>query len=285
MSSAEFGFGRGAGDFPALGGMNGMSGAGGIGGANGRAVPGNGAGAERFDALFQQLNREVVRYIEQGDGGTSGTVSGSAALSPEGAWGRLQAMSAFGVDGAGGFNGWGGIGGAGVIDGGINAGVNGGIDGVSDEQRQAFIDQTLPLARRAGAKLGVAPEVLTAQAALETGWGRSPIRAADGTPSHNYFGIKATGWNGAVAQAMTTEVEQGAPVARSEAFRAYASPAQSFDDLARLIGTNPRYQGALNVGADARAYGAALQRGGYATDPAYAEKLARVAARVQGASK
>lgn len=267
MSSAEFGFGRGAGEFPALGGMSGA------GGANGRAVQGNGAGAERFDALFQQLNREVVRYIEQGDGGTSGAVSGSAALSPEGAWGRQQAMSAFGVDGLG-LEGLRGVGGAGVVDG-----------GVSDEQRQAFIDQTLPLARQAGAKLGVAPEVLTAQAALETGWGKSPLRAADGTPSHNYFGIKATGWNGAVAQAMTTEVEQGVPVARSEAFRAYASPAQSFDDLARLIGTSPRYQGALNVGSDARAYGTALQRGGYATDPAYAEKLARVAARVQGASK
>ncbi|MDH0868350.1 glucosaminidase domain-containing protein [Mitsuaria sp. GD03876] len=151
----------------------------------------------------------------------------------------------------------------------------------------------MPLARGAGAKLGVAPEVLTAQAALETGWGRSPIRAADGTSSHNYFGIKATGWQGAVAQAMTTEVEGGQAVARHEAFRAYASPAQSFDDLARLVGTSPRYQGAVNAGGDARAYGVALQRGGYATDPAYAEKLAQVTARVnahlagkaQGATK
>lgn len=278
MSSAEFGLGALGGDFPALGGF------GGVGGANGRAVQGNGAGAERFDALFQQLNREVVRYIEQGDGGVSG-VPGAAALSPEGAWGRQQSLSALGADGSGAIDGWNGLIGVSGLSG-VN-GVNGTdpVDAVSDSQRQAFIDQTLPLARQAGAKLGVAPEVLTAQAALETGWGRSPIRAADGSPSHNYFGIKATGWNGAVAQAMTTEVEQGAPVARSEAFRAYASPAQSFDDLARLIGTSPRYQGALNVGTDARAYGAALQRGGYATDPAYAEKLARVAARVQGAAK
>ncbi|WP_431104499.1 glycoside hydrolase family 73 protein [Roseateles noduli] len=214
-----------------------------------------GFGTPRFDALFNELNRDVVRYIEQGDGGSGG------GLSPEGAWGRVRSQAVAGMDAAPGTGG--------SAD-----------DAVSDAQRQAFIDEVLPLARGAGAKLGVAPEVLTAQAALETGWGRSPIRAADGASSHNYFGIKATGWQGAVAQAMTTEVEGGAPVARSEAFRAYASPSQSFDDLARLVGSSPRYQGALNAGADARAYGVALQRGGYATDPAYAEKLTQVAARV-----
>lgn len=219
-------------------------------GANGFGAE---AGAARFGALYQELHRDVVRYIEQGDGGASA----GGQLSPEGAWGRMQAMP--------------GLRGEGAIDGG---------EPVDDAQRQAFIDQVMPLARGAGAKLGVAPEVLTAQAALETGWGRSPIRAADGSSSHNYFGIKATGWTGGVAQAMTTEVEGGQAVARSEAFRAYASPAQSFDDLARLVGTSPRYQGAVNVGSDARAYGVALQRGGYATDPAYAEKLAQVAARV-----
>ncbi|WP_431051853.1 glucosaminidase domain-containing protein [Roseateles sp. L2-2] len=226
-------------------------------GAVGAASPaGTGAfGTPRFDALFNELNRDVVRYIEQGDGGSGG------GLSPEGAWGRARSQSVAGMDSAPGTGG--------SAD-----------DGVSEAQRQAFIDEMLPLARSAGAKLGVAPEVLTAQAALETGWGRSPIRAADGASSHNYFGIKATGWQGAVAQAMTTEFEGGAPVARSEAFRAYASPSQSFDDLARLVGTSPRYQAALNAGADAQAYGAALQRGGYATDPAYAQKLAQVAARV-----
>ncbi|WP_377153231.1 glucosaminidase domain-containing protein [Roseateles sp. UC29_93] len=216
-------------------------------------------GTPRFDALFNELHRDVVRYIEQGDGGADG--GAARGLSPEGAWGRARVLSVAGMDSAPGTGG--------SAD-----------DAVGDAQRQAFIDEVLPLARGAGAKLGVAPEVLTAQAALETGWGRSPIRAADGSSSHNYFGIKATGWQGAVAQAMTTEVEGGAPVARSEAFRAYASPSQSFDDLARLVGTSPRYQGALNAGADARAYGVALQRGGYATDPAYAEKLTQVAARV-----
>jgi flagellar protein FlgJ len=263
MRSAE----RIAGEFPPL--------------AAGRIEPArpasNGGGAARFDALYQELNREVMRYIEQGDGGSA------SQLSPVGAWGRMQSMPAPGGD-AGVDSGVD----SGVISGVIGGGVEG-AQGVRDAQRQAFIDEVLPLARGAGAKLGVAPEVLTAQAALETGWGRSPIRGADGAPSHNYFGIKATGWQGAVARVMTAEVEGGQAVARQEAFRAYASPAQSFDDLAALIGKSPRYQGALQAGADARAYGAALQRGGYATDPAYAEKLAKVAsavaARAQGAAK
>ncbi len=236
-------------------------------GAMGTAGPANGMGtgfaAPRFDALFNELHRDVVRYIEQGDGGSGGAAAG---LSPQGAWSRARLGTIAGMDAAPGTGG--------SAD-----------DAVSEAQRQAFIDEVLPLARGAGAKLGVAPEVLTAQAALETGWGRSPIRAADGSSSHNYFGIKATGWQGAVAQAMTTEVEGGQAVARSEAFRAYASPAQSFDDLARLVGTSPRYQGALNAGANAQAYGAALQRGGYATDPAYADKLAKVASTIASQTK
>lgn len=207
-------------------------------------ISSNGADAG-FGGLYRQLNREVTRFIEQG--------SGAASLSPEGQWSRQRAQAASGA-------------------------VTDSVDAI---QREAFIGEMLPLARDAAARLGVAPEVLTAQAALETGWGRSPVRRADGSSTHNLFGIKAgTGWAGEVVQAMTTEVEQGQAVARSEAFRGYAGPSQSFDDLARLVSASPRYQAALGAGADAHAYGQALQRGGYATDPAYADKLARVAGQV-----
>ncbi len=213
------------------------------------AAPAGQGGAAGFGALYRELNQEVSRFIEQG--------SGAAALSPEGRWSRAQALPS-------------------------DAALSG-LDAVSDAQRQAFVDEVLPLAREAAGRLGVAPEVLTAQAALETGWGRSPVRRADGSSSHNLFGIKAdAGWNGEVVQAATTEFEQGQPVAASAAFRGYASPAQSFDDLARLLSGSPRYQAALGTGADARAYGSALQRGGYATDPAYADKLAQVARRIAG---
>ena len=45
-------------------------------------------------------------------------------------------------------------------------------------------------------------------------------------------------------------------------------------------GNNPRYAGALNTGSDVQAFANSLQRGGYATDPDYARKLAAVAAEV-----
>jgi flagellar protein FlgJ len=52
------------------------------------------------------------------------------------------------------------------------------------------------------------------------------------------------------------------------------------NDYVRLLTDNPRYASALNTGSDVRAFGNALQRGGYATDPAYADKLVAVAAKL-----
>jgi flagellar protein FlgJ len=40
-----------------------------------------------------------------------------------------------------------------------------------------------------------------------------------------------------------------------------------------VIRDNPRYADALGTGDDVRAFANALQRGGYATDPEYANKL------------
>jgi flagellar protein FlgJ len=210
---------------------------------------GQAEGGAGFGALYRQLNQEVSRFIEQGEGAT--------VLQPEGQWRRLQL-------------------GTSVVAGGQPI-----QDQAIDASQQAFVDAMLPLAREAASRLGVAPEVLTAQAALETGWGRAQPRHADGSSSHNLFGIKAgAGWTGEVVQALTTEVEQGRSVQRREPFRSYADPAQSFQDLARLVSGSPRYQAALGSGADAHAYGQALQRGGYATDPAYADKLAQLAGRI-----
>lgn len=149
-------------------------------------------------------------------------------------------------------------------------------------RQQAFLDAIAPFVAEAGARLGVSPQVLAAQAALESGWGQRPLRDGDGADTHNLFGLKAgAGWRGAVAEALTTEYEEGAAVQRSERFRSYPDSASAFRDFTRLLLDSPRYQAALNTGADAVAYAQALQRGGYASDPAYAEKLARIAARLQ----
>ncbi|MFT7723736.1 MAG: glucosaminidase domain-containing protein [Roseateles sp.] len=202
----------------------------------------NGAGGAggSFGALYRELNAEVSRFIAQGDDAGGG-------LSPEAQVHRLQA---------------------------------GAVDAPSAEQ-QAWLARIAPLAEEAGRALGVAPEVLSAHAALESGWGQRPIRTEAGADSHNLFGLKATAaWRGDVAEVQTTEYEDGVAQPRRAGFRSYADAGSAFRDFAQLIGGSPRYQGALGTGGDALAYGRALQQGGYATDPAYADKLARVAAQI-----
>ncbi|WP_174875603.1 flagellar assembly peptidoglycan hydrolase FlgJ [Vogesella oryzae] len=147
--------------------------------------------------------------------------------------------------------------------------------------KTGFVAALLPHARRAAERLGVAPEVLVAHAALESGWGRRMLRQPDGQNSFNLFGIKAsTNWQGDSVAALTTEYESGKAKKQVESFRAYQSYGQAFDDYAQLIENSPRYRQALNLGGDFGAYAQALQRGGYATDPAYAAKLQAVAKSV-----
>jgi flagellar protein FlgJ len=144
-------------------------------------------------------------------------------------------------------------------------------------EREQFISELLPHANEAARELGVDPRALIAQAALETGWGRSQ----PGGDSHNLFGIKAgANWNGASVQANTQEFGAGVMSRIDASFRAYGSPRESVEDYVRLIRDNPRYAGAMNTGNDVQAFASALQRGGYATDPDYARKLAAVAAEV-----
>jgi peptidoglycan hydrolase FlgJ len=145
------------------------------------------------------------------------------------------------------------------------------------ETPQQFVDQLLPIAQQVAPQLGVDPQVLVAQAALETGWGRKMIRGADGQFSHNLFGIKAgAGWNGESATVSTLEYRNGVMQRESASFRVYSSYEESFRDYARLIRTQPRYAEALAHAGDASAYGRHLQQAGYATDPHYASKIARV---------
>jgi flagellar protein FlgJ len=146
--------------------------------------------------------------------------------------------------------------------------------------RRAFLEAILPAAEKAAQVLGVSPRSLMAQAALETGWGRSMQRDGAGM-NFNLFGIKATGgWNGRVQDQSTTEYVNGIAERQVERFRAYDSIEESFADHARLLSRSPRYSDAVNTGGDTAAYAQALQRGGYATDPAYVRKLTAVAEAV-----
>ena len=147
-----------------------------------------------------------------------------------------------------------------------------------------FIATMLPMAEKAAARLGVEPRFLVAQAALETGWGKSMIRQKDGSNSHNLFGIKATGWQGASATVTTTEYVNGKATRERAGFRAYDSFEQSFNDYVRLLESNGRYSKAIQVAGttgDSERFVNELQRAGYATDPQYARKINQIARKVQ----
>jgi len=152
-------------------------------------------------------------------------------------------------------------------------------------EQQSFVRALWPTAESAAQQLGVDPRNLIAQAALETSWGRNVPRAASGASSNNLFGVKASaGWNGDTVQASTVEYRDGTAVATSGRFRAYEDAQQSVQDYVALLRGNPRYAAALNTGSDAHAFGTALQRGGYATDPSYASKLSAIAEHLSSAS-
>ena len=140
-----------------------------------------------------------------------------------------------------------------------------------------FVQQHDGAARQAEAATGIPAAFMVSQAALETGWGRKEIRHADGAPSFNLFGIKAGGaWKGPVAEVLTTEYVNGQPQKVVAKFRAYGSYAESFADYAKLIKGSPRYAGVVASAESAQGFARGLQRAGYATDPAYADKLTRV---------
>jgi flagellar protein FlgJ len=145
-----------------------------------------------------------------------------------------------------------------------------------------FVRTMWPHAEQAARELGVDPHALVAQAALETGWGRSVPSDTAGASSFNLFGIKAGAhWSGATVNVPTIEFEEGVAVRRVERFRSYALPADSFRDYAGLIRNNPRYENAVGAGGDVATFAAALQQGGYATDPNYARKVVAVADEVR----
>jgi flagellar protein FlgJ len=139
---------------------------------------------------------------------------------------------------------------------------------------EAFVQRVLPHAQEASASTGIPARFMMGQAALETGWGRTEIRGADGQNSHNLFGIKAGGsWKGRTVDIVTTEYVNGKPQKQVDTFRAYDSYADSFRDYANLLRSNPRYQNVIAQGQDAAGFAQGLQQAGYATDPKYAQKL------------
>jgi len=142
---------------------------------------------------------------------------------------------------------------------------------------KAFQDLLGAHADEASLATGVPAKFMLGQAALESGWGKREIKAADGSCSHNVFGIKATsGWKGKVVDAPTTEYVNGLPQTKLQKFRVYDSYSDAFHDYAKMISKNPRYAPVLANSSGAVSFAQGMQRAGYATDPHYASKLANI---------
>jgi len=142
---------------------------------------------------------------------------------------------------------------------------------------KAFQDAMRAHAEAASQATGIPAKFMLGQAALESGWGKHEIKAADGSASHNLFGIKATsGWSGKTVSAPTTEYIDGVPHTVMQKFRAYDSYGDAFKDYANMLSSNPRYGNLIAKSQDATSFAQGLQKAGYATDPHYAAKLSTI---------
>lgn len=143
---------------------------------------------------------------------------------------------------------------------------------------QDFVDTLWPVAEKIGEEMGVDPKAIMAQTALETGWGKYIIHNADGSNSHNLFGIKADQrWSGDVAKVSTLEYRNGIAKKEVAPFRSYDSYEDSLKDYAKFVLGSNRYETAVKNGSSVKDYSEGLQNGGYATDPQYAKKIQRIA--------
>lgn len=143
--------------------------------------------------------------------------------------------------------------------------------------QENFVMLLKPHAEKAAAELNINPDVLIAQVALETGWGKHVIHDKQGQNSFNLFNIKTgSQWQGDKVNVATLEYRDGIAINEKADFRKYSDYADSFSDYVRLMKNSARYEPVLQKGTDAAAYADALQSAGYATDPEYAKKIKRL---------
>lgn len=143
--------------------------------------------------------------------------------------------------------------------------------------QENFVMMLKPHAEKAAAELNINPDVLIAQVALETGWGKHVIHNKQGENSFNLFNIKAgSQWQGDKVNVSTLEYRDGIAANEKADFRKYTNYADSFSDYVQLMKNSSRYEQVLQKGNDSAAYAEALQSAGYATDPEYAQKIKRL---------
>ena len=139
--------------------------------------------------------------------------------------------------------------------------------------QQSFFNNILPAIQQVSQKNSIVTSVMLAQSILESGWGTSQLA----TNAHNIFGIKAdSSWKGNTYTVQTKEVVNGKTITVEKQFRAYKSLLESISDYGSFFTSTAwrikNYASFLQATNYETAL-TSLLASGYATDPAYAEKL------------
>lgn len=136
----------------------------------------------------------------------------------------------------------------------------------STAYQQKFIDEIVLEAQALQQQTNLFASITIAQAILESDWGRSDL-AVD---SHNLFGIKGS-FNDQSSTLPTDEFENGERITIEASFKKYDTIQESMVDHIDFL-KGGTYD-AIKTSTDYKETAYALQNGGYATDPHYAEKL------------
>lgn len=136
----------------------------------------------------------------------------------------------------------------------------------SDKSPQtAYIEKYSALAVEEMYRSGVPASITLAQGLLESRYGLSELAVE----ANNHFGIKCHNWAGAK---MFYDDDK-----RDECFRRYASAEESFRDHSDFLRYRDRYKFLFNLEpGDYKGWAHGLRKAGYATDPAYPQKLIRL---------
>ena len=131
---------------------------------------------------------------------------------------------------------------------------------------EKYISQYSDLAIQHQKKYRIPASITLAQGLLESGAGQSSLAKR----SNNHFGIKChSDWKG--------ETVYHDDDLRGECFRKYKRVEDSYEDHSRFLVERPRYASLFKLNIrDYKGWAKGLQKCGYATDKAYANKLIKV---------
>ena len=145
----------------------------------------------------------------------------------------------------------------------------------SNMSKEDFVAAVFAAAKEVEKKTGIPAAIITAQAILESNYGKSvPVDKKTGQYSYNLFGIKGEGPAGSVT-VTTTEYVNGKKIKIEDRFRAYNNFEESIKDHSEFLRNNKRYQELFKT-SDPIKWAEGLQKAGYATDPEYSKKLINI---------